>query len=78
MAEQSPDAIEELEGILRSLRITEDNVSNKSIEPATPEIKEMSTVPAPAGYNENILITMPKSMVSGPGWFDGDRMKFED
>ena len=78
MAGQSPDAIEELERILRSLRITEDNVSNKSTEPATPEIKEMSTAPAPAGYNENVLTAMPKSMVPNPGWFDGDRTKFKD
>jgi len=38
---------------LGSLRITKDNVSNRSIEPATPETEEMLTVPAPVVYNEN-------------------------
>ena len=36
----------------------------------------MSGIPAP--MNENIQTTMTKSMVLDPGWFDGDRMKFED
>ena len=36
----------------------------------------MSGIPAP--MNENIQITMTKSMVLDPGWFDGDQMKFED
>ena len=37
MAGQSQNVIEELEEILGSLRITEDNVSNRSTEPATSE-----------------------------------------
>jgi len=46
MARQSPDAIEALEEILGSLRITEDNMSNKSTEPTTLETSEdMSTAP---------------------------------
>jgi len=39
---------------------------------------EMSTAPAPAVSNKNIQTEMPKSMVLDPGWFDGDRTKFED
>jgi len=27
---------------------------------------------------ENITAGMPKNMVPDPGWFDGDRTKFED
>ena len=74
-AEQSEDAIEALEEILGSLRITEDNMSNRSIKPATLETDRMLTAPAPAVYNKSVLT---KTMVSDPGWFDGDRMKFED
>ena len=64
-----------LEEILGSLRITEDNMSNQSTEPATPETEEMLTAPVPVVHNENILM---KNMVPDPGWFDGDRTKFKD
>jgi len=66
-----------LEEILGSLRITKDNVSNKSTEPVTPEINRMSTASAlaPAVYNESIPTN---TMVPDPGWFNGDRTKFED
>ena len=64
MAEQNTDAIEELEEILGSLRITKDNISNRSTEPATPETDKMLTAPAPATYNENILT---KTIVPDPG-----------
>jgi len=74
-AGQSVDTIEVLEEILGSLRITKDNVSNRSTEPVTPETDRMSAAPAPAVYNESIPT---KTMVLDPGWFDGDRMKFED
>jgi len=79
MAGQNVDAIEALEEILRSLRITEDNMSNRSTKPATPETDRMSAASAPASapvvYNESIPT---KTMVPDPGWFDGDRTKFED
>ena len=78
MAGQRQNTVEELEEILELLRITEDNVQNRSTEPATSETEEMSTAPAPAGYNENISTAMPKSMVPNPGWFDGNRTKFKD
>ena len=78
MARQSQNIIEELEEILGLLRITKDNISNRTTEPTTLETEEMLTAPAPAGYNENVLTTMPKSMVSDPGWFDGNKTKFED
>ena len=75
MAGQSVDAIEVLEEILGSLRITEDNVSNRSTKLATPETDKMSTAPVPAVYNESVPT---KTMVPDPGWFDGNRTKFED
>ena len=74
-AGQSEDAIEALEEILGSLRITEDNVSNRSTKPATPEIDRMLTAPALAVYNKSVPT---KTMVPDPGWFDRDKMKFED
>ena len=75
MAGQSPDPIEVLEEILGSLRITEDNMSNQSTEPAILETEEMSTVLVSAMHNENVTM---KNMVPDPGWFNRDRTKFED
>jgi len=75
MAGQSPNTIEALEKILGPLRITEDNESNQSTEPATPETEEMSTAPVPAVYNENIPT---KNIVLDLEWFDRDKTKFED
>ena len=64
-----------MEEILGSLRITEDNISNRSTEPATSETDKMLTASAPAVYNENVLT---KTMVPDPGWFNRDRTKFKD
>ena len=75
MAGRNKDTIEALEEILGSLRITKDNVSNRSTEPATPETDRTSTAPAPAVYNKNVPI---KTMVPDPGWFNRDKTKFED
>jgi len=40
----------------------------------------MSVAPAPAAVatSKNVQAGLPKNMVPDPGWFDGDRMKFED
>jgi len=40
----------------------------------------MSVAPVPmaATSQENIQARLPKNMVLDPGWFDNDRMKFED
>ena len=75
MAGHNTDTIEELEEILGSLRITEDNISNRSTKPVIPETNEMSTAPTLAVHNENVPT---KTMVLDPGWFDRDRTKFED
>jgi len=50
-------------------------VSNRSTELATPETDRMSTAPALAVYNKSVPT---KIMVPDPGWFDKDRMKFEN
>ena len=57
------------------MRITEDNISNRSTKPATLETDMMSIVLVSATYNENVPT---KTMVLDPGWFDEDRTKFED
>ena len=53
MARQSPDATEALEEILGSLRITRDNMSNRSTELVIPETSEEISI-APAVYNETV------------------------
>jgi len=65
-AEQNIDAIEALKEILGSLRITEDNMSNRSTRPATPETDRMSTAlaPIPTVYNKSVPT---KTMVPDPG-----------
>ena len=53
-------------------------------EASTDEYKqtdtEMSVAPATmaAAVSENVQAGLPKNMVLDPGWFDGDRSKFED
>jgi len=38
----------------------------------------MSAALAPATTNNNRQAAMLKSMIPDPGWFNGDRTKFED
>jgi len=60
---------------LGSLQITEE-ASNEYKQTTT---EEMLTAPALAvTVNENGQAGMPKNMVSDPGWFNSDQMKFED
>jgi len=40
--------------------------------------KAMSVVSALVTMNMNEQAVMPKNMVPDPGWFNGDKMKFED
>ena len=43
-------------------------------------MEDMSVAPAPAAatVSENVQAGLLKNMVPDPGWFDGDRSKFED
>jgi len=68
--------IEALSERLESLQIMEEP-SNKYEQTTT---KEMSVAPAPVAVanSKNVQTGMPKNMVLDPGWFDGDRTKFED
>ena len=68
------DDIEALSEQLGSLQITEE-VSDE-YEQTTME--DMSVAPAPETVVNNVQAGLPKNMVLDPGWFDGDRSKFED
>ena len=58
------------------MQITEE--ASDDYEQTTTE--EMSVAPTPTAVanSENVQAGLPKNMVPDPGWFDGDRMKFED
>ena len=74
MSSRQTDDIEVLLERLGSLQIM-----NKALEETYKWLdEEMSVVPAPAMTNENGQAVMPKNIVSDPGWFNGDRTKFED
>lgn len=72
---QGTTDIEVLEEILRSLRITDEYVSNKNItiELAIPE--DMLIVSVSVVLEQAV---MPKSMVLDLKWFDRDQIKFKD
>ena len=76
MGSRRTDNIEALSEQLGSLQINEE-ASTDEYEPTD---TEMSVVPATvaAAVSENVQAELPKSMVPDPGWFDGDRSKFED
>ena len=65
-----------MKSTVNNLDITEDNMSNRSIESATPKMsEEMST--ASAVHNKTVQTIMPKSMVSDPRWFNRDRQNLK-
>ena len=76
MSSRRTNDLEVLSERLGSLRIM-DETSNKTSEQTD---TEMSTAPVPMAVEigGNVSAGMPKNMVPDPGWFDGDRMKFED
>jgi len=67
------DNIEALSERLGSLQIM-----NKALEEYKQSDTEISTAPAPAPTMNNKQATMSKNIVPDPGWFNGDRTKFED
>jgi len=76
MSSRRTNDIEALSERLGFLQITEE-ASDKYKQTTT---EDMSVAPAPAAVtvSENIQTRLPKNMVLDPGWFDGDRSKFED
>jgi len=68
------DDLEALSERLGSLQIT-----NKTLDETIEQSdKVMSVVSASVTMNMNEQAVMPKNMVPDPGWFNGDKMKFED
>jgi len=76
MSSRRTDNIEALSERLESLQINKE-ASTDEYEPTD---TEMSGTPAPGAIaaSENVQAGLPKSMVPDPGWFNGDRSKFED
>ena len=74
MSSRRTDNIEVLLEWLGSLQIT-----NKILDETIEQLdKAMSVVPAPVTMNMNEQAVMPKNIVLDPGWFNGDKTKFED
>jgi len=76
MSSRRTNDLEALSERLGSLQIMNE-ASNKTSERMD---TEMSTEPAPMAVeiSKNVTAGMPKNIVPDPGWFDGDRTKFED
>jgi len=68
------DDIEILSKRPGSLQITNET-SDKTTERL---VKAMSVVPVSVTTNTNKQAVIPKNIVSDPGWFNGNRTKFED
>jgi len=58
---------------LETLKITEEDI----LEEKTEYTNKMLVAPVPATV-QNKQTVMPKSIVLNLGWFDRDRIKFED
>jgi len=71
MSSRRTDNIEALSERLRFLQIM-----NEASEEYKQSDIEMSTAPAPMTNNKQA--TMPKNIVPDSGWFNVDRIKFED
>ena len=76
MSSRRTNNIEALSERLGSLQINKE----ASMEEYKQTDTEMSVAPATtaAAVSENVQAGLPKNMVPDPGWFDGDRSKFED
>jgi len=59
------------------LQINED-ASTSEYEQTDTEMSVAQPASAAAAISENVQAGLPKNMVLDPGWFDGDRSKFED
>jgi len=59
------------------LQINEE-ASTSEYEQTDTEMSEAQQATAAAAVSKNVQAGLPKNMVLDPGWFDGDRSKFED
>ena len=55
-----------------------EEASMSEYEQTDTEMSVAQPATAAAAVSENVQAGLPKSMVPDPGWFDGDRSKFED
>jgi len=76
MSSRRTNEIETLSERLGSLQITEE--ASDDYEQTTTEEMLVAPVPAAVANSKNVQAGLPKNMVPDPGWFDGDRTKFED
>ena len=74
MGSRRTNNIEALSEQLGSLQITEE--ASDKYEQTTTE--DMLVALAAAAASKNVQAGLPKNMVPDLGWFDGDRLKFED
>jgi len=68
--------IEALSERLGSLQIMEE--ASDKYEQTSMEDISVAPAPAAATVSKNVQAGLPKNMIPDPGWFDGDRSKFED
>ena len=76
MSSRKTNDIETLSERLGSLQI--DKEASDEYEQTSMEDMSVAPAPAAAAVSKNIQAGLPKNMVLDPGWFDGDRSKFED
>jgi len=76
MSSRRTNDIKALSERLGSLQIMEE--ASDEYEQTTTEDMSVAPTPAAATVSENVHAVLPKNMVPDPGWFDGDRSKFED
>jgi len=76
MSSRRTNEIEILSERLGFLQITEE--ASDEYEQTTTEEMSVASAPAAVANSKNVQTGLPKNMVLDPGWFDGDRTKFED
>jgi len=76
MSSRRTNDIEALSERLGSLQINEEASMSKYEQTDTEMLVAQAT--AAIAVSENVQAGLPKNMVLDPGWFDGDRSKFED
>ena len=69
--------IEALSEQLGSLQINEEASTSKYKQTDT-EMSGVQLATAAAAVSENVQAGLLKNMILDPGWFNGDRSKFED
>ena len=77
MSSRRTNDIEALSEQLGSLQINEE-ASTSKYKQTDPEMSGVQLATAAAAVSENVQAGLLKNMIPDPGWFNGDRSKFED